>query len=51
MDNPVTQASLSAEKFDLKHPCPTQGREYGDLAANISPINENPSPMFPLRSI
>ena len=28
-----------------------KGREYGDLAANINPTNENPSPMFPLRSI
>ena len=27
MDNPVTQASLSAERFDLRHPCPTQSRE------------------------
>ena len=39
MDNPVTQASLSAEKFDLKHPCPTQGRE---LAAIIDTTNEKP---------
>ena len=39
MDNPVTQASLSAEKFDLKHPCPTQGRE---LAAIIDTTNEEP---------
>ena len=28
-----------------------KGKECGDLAANISPTNENPSPMFPLRSI
>ena len=28
-----------------------KSRDYGDLAANISPTNENPSPMFPLRSI
>ena len=28
-----------------------KAREYGDLAANISPTNENPSPVFPLRSI
>ena len=27
MDNPVTQASLSAERFDLRQPCPTQSRE------------------------
>ena len=39
MDNPVTQASLSAERFDLKHPCPTQGRE---LAAIIDTTNEKP---------
>ena len=38
-DNPVTQASLSAERFDLKHPCHTQGRE---LAAIIDTTNENP---------
>ena len=28
-----------------------KGKEYGDLTANISPTNENLSPMFPLRSI
>ena len=39
MDNPVTQASLSAERFDLKHPCHTQGRE---LAAIIGTTNEKP---------
>ena len=39
MDNPVTEASLSAERFDLKHPCPTQGRE---LAAIIDTTNEKP---------
>ena len=37
MDNPVTQASLSAERFDLKHPCPTQGRK---LAAITDTTNE-----------
>ena len=37
MDNPVTQASLSAERCDLGHPCPTQGRE---LAAIIGTTNE-----------
>ena len=37
MDNPVTQASLSAETFDLRHPCPTQSRE---LAAIIDATNE-----------
>ena len=37
MDNPVTQASLSAERFDLRHPCHTQGRE---LAAIIGTTNE-----------
>ena len=37
MDNHVTQASLSAERFDLKHPCHTQGRE---LAAIIGTTNE-----------
>ena len=39
MDNAVTQASLSAERFDLRHPCPTQSRE---LAAIIDTINEKP---------
>ena len=38
-DNPVTQASLSAERFDLKHPCPTQSRE---LVAIIDTTNEEP---------
>ena len=37
MDNPVTQASLSAERFDLRHPCHTQGRE---LAVTIGMTNE-----------
>ena len=36
---PATQASLSAERFDLRHPCHTQGRE---LAAIIDTTNENP---------
>ena len=39
MDNPVTQVSLSAERFDLRHPCHTQGRE---LAAIIGTTNEKP---------
>ena len=39
MDNPVTQASLPAERFDLRHPCHTQGRE---LAAIIGTTNEKP---------
>ena len=39
MDNAVTQASLSAERFDLRHPCPTQSRE---LAAIIDTKNEKP---------
>ena len=39
MDNPVTQASLPAERFDLRHPCPTQGRE---LATTIGTTNEKP---------
>ena len=39
MDNPVTQARLSAERFDLRHPCPTQSRE---LAAIIGTTNEKP---------
>ena len=39
MDNPITQASLPAEKFDLRHPCHTQGRE---LAAIIGTTNEKP---------
>ena len=39
MDNPVTQASLSAERFDLRHTCHTQGRE---LAAIIGTTNEKP---------
>ena len=38
MDNPVTQASLS-ERFDVRHPCPTQSRE---LAAIIDTTNEKP---------
>ena len=42
MDNPVTQDSLSAERFDLRHPCHTQGREYGDLVAIIGTTNEKP---------
>ena len=40
MDNLVTQASLPAERFDLRHPCHAQGREHGDLAAIIGPTNE-----------
>ena len=39
VDNPVTQASLPAERFDLRHPCHTQGRE---LAAVIGTTNEKP---------
>ena len=39
MDNPVTQAGLSEERFDLRHPCPTQSRE---LAAIIDTTNEKP---------
>ena len=35
----VTQASMSAERFDLRHPCNTQGRE---LAVIIGTINEKP---------
>ena len=35
----VTQASLPAERFDLRHPCHTQGRE---LAAIIGTTNEKP---------
>ena len=38
MDNPLTQASLSAERFDLRHPCPTQSREL----AIIDTTNEKP---------
>ena len=38
-DNPVTQASLSAERFDLKYLCHTQGRE---LVAIIGTTNEKP---------
>ena len=34
-----TQASLSAGRFDLRHPCPTQSRE---LAAIIDTTNEKP---------
>ena len=37
VDNPVTQASLSAERFDLRHLCPTQGKE---LAVIIGTTNE-----------
>ena len=39
MHNPVTQASLLAERFDLRHPCHTQGR---DLAAIVGTTNEKP---------
>ena len=39
VDNPVTQASLQAERFDLRHPYHTQGRE---LAAIIGTTNEKP---------
>ena len=39
VDNPVTQASLPAERFDLRHPCHTQDRE---LAAIIGTTNEKP---------
>ena len=46
MDNPVTQASLSAERFDLRHPCPTQSRE---LAAIIDTTNEKPFTNAPLK--
>ena len=42
MDNHVTQTSLPAERFDLRHSCHTQGREYGDLAAIIGTTNEKP---------
>ena len=42
MDNHVTQTSLPAERFDLRHPCHTQGREYGNLAAIIGITNEKP---------
>ena len=39
MDNLVTQSSLSAERFDLRHPCHTQGRE---LAAIVGTTDEKP---------
>ena len=39
VDNLVTQASLPAERFDLRHSCHTQGRE---LAAIIGTTNEKP---------
>ena len=35
----VTQASLSAERFNLRDPCHTQGKE---LAAIIGTTNEKP---------
>ena len=35
----LSHASLSAERFDLRHPCPTQSRE---LAAIIDTANEEP---------
>ena len=38
MDNPVSQTSLPAERFDLRHPCHTQGREL----AIIGTTNEKP---------
>ena len=37
MDSPVAQTSLPAERFDLRHPCHTQGRE---LAAIFGTTNE-----------
>ena len=33
MDNPVAQASLSAERFEPRHSRHAQGRKYEDLAA------------------
>ena len=42
MDNPVTQTSLPAERFDLRHPCHSQGRGYGNLEAIIGTTNEKP---------
>ena len=36
MDNPVTQASLSAERFDLRHPCHNQGRELAEIIGIVS---------------
>ena len=42
VDNPVAQASPPSERFDLRHPCHTQGRKYGDLAAIIGTTNEKP---------
>ena len=32
MDNPVTQTSLPAERFDLRHPCHTKGRELAVIS-------------------
>ena len=46
MDNPVTQASLPAERYDPRHPCHTQGRE---LAAIIGTTNEKPFTNVPLK--
>ena len=42
MDNPVTQTSRPAERFDLRHPCHSQGRGYGNLEAIIGTTNEKP---------
>ena len=42
MDNPFTQTSLPAERFDLRHPCHSQDREYGDLMAIIDTTDEKP---------
>ena len=39
VDNHVTQTSLPAERFDLRHPCHTQGRE---LAAIVGTTDEKP---------
>ena len=39
MDNPVTQTSLPADRFDLRHSSHTPGRE---LAAIIDTTNEKP---------
>ena len=42
VDNHVTQTSLPAERFDLRHPCHSQGRGYGNLEAIIGTTNEKP---------
>ena len=45
MDDPVTQASLSAERFDLRHPCHTQGKELAVIIGTTNEKKKNPLPI------